>query len=270
MDCKSNQTPLPAGGHHVRSADIDMYFEIVGQGEPVLFIHAGFHTSEMWRGYVERISSRCMVITPDSRGHGRSSAGSGPITYGRMASDMVHLLDHLGIEQTHVVGHSDGGVITLHMLVDFPDRIKSATLIGTPYNVTNYTPDGFERLKTIMSRLQAGEDLLGFKSGFERLSPDPSRYKEVVSKLTRTYLSQPFFNTQVLQTITPPVLVIKVDKDEFIKPQVFDDLATSIPNGLVLHIPEGKHSVPDTHATELSSAILAFVEKSLTNALAGQ
>jgi len=251
----------PPEGHHMLVGDIDTYYEIHGQGEPVLFIHAGFNTSEMWQSYVESMSSGYRVITPDSRGHGRTTAGTGPITYGRMANDMVRLLDHLGIEKAHIVGHSDGGVTALHLLVDFPDRVRSAVLIGTPYNITNYKPGGLEVLKEIMSKLHAGEDLLGFKSSFDRLSSDPSRYKEIISKLTTTYLSQPFFNRETLESITPPVLVIKVDNDEYLAPEVFDDLASSIPNARIFHIPEGKHNVPSIHAEELSKAIRSFIDR---------
>jgi len=254
------QLSVPTEGHYMLGSDIKTYYEIRGQGEPVLFIHAGFNTSEMWLSYAERMSSDYMVITPDSRGHGRTTDGAGPITYGRMANDMVRLLDYLNIEKAHIVGHSDGGVIALHLLVDFPDRVKSAVLIGTPYNITNYKPGGIETLQEIMSKLYAGEDLLGFKSGFDRLSPDPSRYKEIISKLTTTYLSQPFFNRETLESITPPVLVIKVDNDEYLAPEVFDDLASSIPNARIFHIPEGKHNVPRVYTDELTKAIREFID----------
>ena len=73
----------------------------------------------------------------DSRGQGNSTEGAGPITYGRLAFDAVRLLDHLGITRAHVVGHSSGGIAALYLLVHFPDRVKTATLMGTLYHVDN-------------------------------------------------------------------------------------------------------------------------------------
>ena len=84
-----------------------------------------------------------MVTIADSRGQGNSTDGAGPITFGRVAFDAVRLLDHLGITRAHVVGHSSGAIAGLHLLVDFPDRVKTVTLLGGAYHVDNSRPEAY-------------------------------------------------------------------------------------------------------------------------------
>ena len=83
----------------------------------------------------------------------RTKGSNAPITYGRMAFDAIGLLDYLGIHSAHVIGHSDGGCTTLHLLIDYSDRVRSATLIGTPFNTDNYPPKVFEELQNAMRML---------------------------------------------------------------------------------------------------------------------
>ena len=209
---------------------------------------------------MQKLSRRYRVITPDSRGRGRTSDGSGAITYGRLAGDVVRLLDYLGIDQAHFVGPSEGGITALQLLVDYPDRVRSATLLGTPYHVDNSPPELMAALKRQMDRLRRGEENeVGFKARFERLAPDPSRFLVVVDKLADTWLSQPTFTVDVLRTIKSPVLIVKVDHDEYVPLPVFDVMAKAIPNARIHYIPEGTHVVPFQFPNRVIQAIEDFV-----------
>jgi pimeloyl-ACP methyl ester carboxylesterase len=247
-------------GNYAEIDNIRMYYEDYGKGEPLVFIHGGFGSSEMWKPYVQILSTDFRVITLDSRGQGRSSDGKGPITYGRMANDVVRLLDHLGIEKAHIIGHSDGGCIILHLLVDFSDRVQSAVLSGTPFNTDNYPPQVFEHLQRLVASLRRGEkDPIGFKAAYEKVAPDPGHWPVMITKLTTTWLTQPVFTANMLQTIRPPVLIIKVDHDQFLPSAVFDRTAELIPNAEIYYVPDGTHRVPLDSSEELAKAIKTFV-----------
>ncbi|MDG2306704.1 MAG: alpha/beta hydrolase [Candidatus Binatia bacterium] len=102
-----------------------------GQGAPVLFLHglAGDH------GVFERqtldISQGWRTLRVDARGHGQSEVPPGPWTIADFAGDFVGLLDELGLDSAHVVGHSAGGVFAMSMALDHPTRVKSLFLVGT-------------------------------------------------------------------------------------------------------------------------------------------
>ncbi len=241
--------------------DIRMYYEVHGDGEPLLMIHGGFGSVELWDGQVPKLAQHFRVITMDCRGRARTRDSDAPITYGRMASDIVRLLDYLDIEAAHVVGHSDGGIVTLHLLLDYPDRLKSATLIGTPFSHGVLRQGYKEEIRATMDRLRGGEDIVGMRARFNRFNDDPSRFRVVVDKLERTWLTQPNLSESMLGTIERPVLVVKADRDDYIPAESFDRLAVAIPRSELLFVPGGTHGIPATHAELLSVAIQRFAEK---------
>ena len=110
----------------------DIYYELHGRGEPLVFIPATGFSGEVWKPFqVPELSRSLNVIIHDPRGCGRSSRVAQPCTIGQMACDVVALLDHLGLGSAHVLGHSMGGRIALAMALNFPGRVKSLILAAS-------------------------------------------------------------------------------------------------------------------------------------------
>ena len=116
------------------SDGVTIRYQVEGAGEPVLLIHGYRADGNMnWRfaGVNKRLADKYKVITIDNRGHGKSDKPEDPAAYGKnMVLDQIRLLDHLGIESAHVAGYSMGGMIALRMLVDYPERVRSAAICG--------------------------------------------------------------------------------------------------------------------------------------------
>jgi len=241
--------------------DIRMYYDVHGDGEPLLKFHGGFGSVGLWDGQVSKLAQHFRVITIDCRGRARTRDSYAPITYGRMASDIVRLLDYLEIEAAHVVGHSDGGIVTLHLLLDYPDRVRSATLIGARFSHGVLRVGYAEDIRTTINRLRDGEDIVSKRARFNRFNDDPSRFRIVIYKLERTWLAQPNPSESMLGTIQRPVLVVKADRDEYIPAGSFDRLAAAIPRSELLFVPGGTHGIPATHAELLSEAVQRFADK---------
>lgn len=104
-----------------------LYYEIYGEGEPLVFVHGHSLDRRMWREQVAHFADRYRVIVYDARGYGRSSAQREGFLFTH-ADDLVALLDGLGIERAHVVGLSMGGFITGDLVAMYPERLLSATL----------------------------------------------------------------------------------------------------------------------------------------------
>src|SRR5690606_10255312 len=102
-----------------------------GEGAPVLFIQGvGVHGAG-WNPQVEGLSARFRCITFDNRGMGASQPVSVPLTVEQMADDSFALLDHLGVADAHLVGHSLGGVVAQAMALTAPKRVRSLSLLCT-------------------------------------------------------------------------------------------------------------------------------------------
>ena len=117
------------------SNGVEIYYQVEGSGEPVVLIHGYIVNGDIsWRGsgVVKLLSEKYRVIVPDVRGHGKSGQ-SLEGQYGmESVRDIVRLLDHLDIEEAHIVGYSMGGMMAIKLATDYPKRVKSAVTPGCP------------------------------------------------------------------------------------------------------------------------------------------
>jgi pimeloyl-ACP methyl ester carboxylesterase len=120
----------------VRSGGSDIYFEWIGSGMPVLFLHAGIADSGMWNPQFETMVGY-QLIRCDMRGFGQSPWLSEPFAY---HDDALAVLDHLGVESAVVVGCSMGGMTALDLAAAHPDRVAGLVLIGTA--MPGFEPEG--------------------------------------------------------------------------------------------------------------------------------
>jgi 3-oxoadipate enol-lactonase len=105
-----------------------IHYERSGKGSPLLLIHAGIADSRMWEPQAGAFAGDFDMIRPDLRGFGGSELPPG--SYSMMA-DIVGLLDHLGIEQAHVVGCSMGGTVAVDIALEHPERVARLILVGS-------------------------------------------------------------------------------------------------------------------------------------------
>ena len=248
--------------HYAEIGDIRMYYESHGEGLPLIMLNGGLQTAEDYQFLIPHFSPGFRLILIDHRGRGRTNDGNGPLTYNRIAHDVVLLLDHLEINRAHFIGHSEGGAVALELLINFADRVRSATLIGTPLTVTDADKQWFDQQRVAM-KTKRFEDVnraaVNMHETFQRLAPDSSRWSIVIDKMYGGWAAQPTYSDNMLASIKRPVLVIKTDNDQFYAPEVFEQTAKSIPGAKMFAIVEGRHNVPMTHLAQVAGAIRKFI-----------
>lgn len=111
--------------------DATLHYELEGQGEPVLFIQGCGVTGSGWQPQVDELSKDFQCLTFDNRGIGRSTTSASHLSVEQMAKDAQALLDSVGWESAHIVGHSLGGVIAQQLALDAPHRVRSLSLLCT-------------------------------------------------------------------------------------------------------------------------------------------
>ncbi len=105
---------------------LKMYYEVTGEGEPLVFVHAGVADHRLWDDQVPHFSQKYRIITFDMRGFGQTEPVDTEFTNRR---DITALLDYLGIESAHFVGCSMGGGFSMDIAVETPQRVKSLTMV---------------------------------------------------------------------------------------------------------------------------------------------
>ena len=174
----------------------DLYFDSAGvrirfidlgprNGEPVVLIHGGFtNVEEQWieSGVIAALDDTYRVIALDLRGHGKSGKPHDPLQYGNMiVDDIIRLLDHLRIEEAHIVGYSLGGRITFKLVADHPKRVISAMPNGTDAEpLSSAMRDVFER--TAHSLKESGS----VRPLIDHFASDGSMSEEEIEQIVET------------------------------------------------------------------------------------
>lgn len=208
----------------VKSFDSDgtkiVYF-VQGSGVPVVLIHGWLSSAGInWAlpGISELLAKDHQVIALDVRGHGLSDKPTMEDAYGpELVEDVVRLLDHLKIQQAHIVGYSMGGIIAANFIVKHPDRVRSGTLGG-------------------MGWLKEGS--IG-QRGFEQIGKNDPHAKALA--ICGRSLAKLALTEDEIKSIRVPMTVLVGDKDDLIKKLYVEPLQTVRKDWPVIEIHDGNH-----------------------------
>ena len=231
---------------------IKIWYASFGRGEPVLLIHGGLANSNYWGHQVRALLKHYRVVVMDSRGHGRSSRNEQPYGYDLMASDVLALMDHLGIKKAAIVGWSDGAIIGLDIAMHHPERVSRLFAFAA-----NSDPSGVADIakSDVFNAYieRAGEE-------YKRLSPTPTEYKSFVEQITKMWETQPNWTEADLAAIKVPTWIVDADHDEAIKRENTEFMAAHIPGAGLLIQPNVSHFSFMQDPEQFTNDVLHFLE----------
>jgi pimeloyl-ACP methyl ester carboxylesterase len=232
---------------------VRIWYASFGRGEPVVLLHGGLANANYWGHQVRALQTHYRVIVMDSRGHGRSSRNAQAYGYDLMASDVLALMDHLGIKQAAIVGWSDGAIIGLDIAMHHPDRVSKLFAFAA-----NSDPSGvadIARSDVFNAYIaRAGEE-------YKRLSPTPGEYKSFVDEITKMWETQPTWTEADLAKINVPTWIVDADHDEAIKRENTEFMAAHIPNAGLLIQPNVSHFSFMQDPGQFNDDVLHFLER---------
>ena len=135
----SDVIQTPPQGHFAAVNGIQMYYEMYGEGTPLVLLHWYTGTGHVWEPFIAELAQHFQLIIPDMRGHGRSSNPSKQFTHRQVAHDMYALLDELHIERCKCMGVSSGAEILLHMATQQPTRVEAMVVVGAEIYYASHT-----------------------------------------------------------------------------------------------------------------------------------
>ena len=255
-----------------RSLEINgaaLYYEERGEGAPLILVHGGLSSSAQWEPVVPELATGFRVITPDSRGHGRSSNPAGELSYASIADDIAELIAALGLERPVVGGWSDGGQVTLELGARHPG-MSSALIVGAAY--PEFDAGGLrEAHRALLGADESGvpdaahlDAQLGeFAEEIKALHPGGAeRWRRLVHETAPMWLDYQGLGPDELQTIEAPVLVLAGDRDELIPLDLSVSLFRELPNAELAICPRLSHDGPTPgRAPVLASLIRDFARR---------
>lgn len=240
-------------GQTVAIDGADIYYEVYGDGQPVVLIHGGLGNGDYWVNQIQPlVDAGYQPIVMDSRGHGRSSFDEQTISYKLMASDVVGLLDHLGVDKADLVGWSDGGIIGIELAISQPDRMNRIVAYGA-----NVDPTGV--------RLDVGTNdyfnayIEAAAADYQKIAPAPERWDEFLTNIANMWATEPNYSDAELETITTPILILDGANEEAIDLNQTKWMALVIPSAELLIMPDTGHFAMMEQPEEFNRIILEFL-----------
>lgn len=160
----------PLAGKYVDVNDIKVYYEIYGEGEPLLLLHGNSGSIKAGESQIPELSKHFKVIAVDSRAQGKSTDSDKEITYALMASDMNELINKLKLGSVYIVGWSDGGNIGLELSFAHPEKVKKLVTFGANYTYENFmaAPDSVVMDPNDSLIIKTSAFLQWYKAGYDK------------------------------------------------------------------------------------------------------
>lgn len=245
---------------------IRTYYEQLGHGEPILFIHPPCMGHVTF--HYQRIFSRhYQLLFYDLRGNGESTAKDEPLTMQMLADDIDHLLQHVGISEVFVCGYSNGGSIAQEFAIRYPQKVKGLILIGG-FSEINSILLHSEYLLGIISSKLGGIPLLAKVISKAHAPSKDYQYKleHYMKKSDSKTISQmyqiglKYVATDRLHNITSPVLLLYGQEDHYVHHYQYPFIER-IQDVDVVFVSNVKHQVPTLQAQALNQIIHQFIQK---------
>jgi pimeloyl-ACP methyl ester carboxylesterase len=231
--------------------DLDMYYEIHGDGPPLILLHGAYMTIDMLGPLLPGLAEQRRVIAVELQGHGRTADVDRPMTYEQFADDTAALARHLGLEHADVVGYSMGGATALQVAIRHPALVRRLVVISASFRFDGMPAVAREMFPTITPEMFAGSPI---EEAYQRVAPHPEDFPGLVAKMTALD-STPFaWPDEQIRAIAAPTLIVLGDSDgitlehavEFFKLRgggVMGDLA-GMPESQLAVLPGTSHFVP--------------------------
>jgi pimeloyl-ACP methyl ester carboxylesterase len=195
---------------------LHMYYEIHGDaGTPLVLLHGGLMTIELtYPSLLPALTRRHRVIGVDFQAHGRTVDIDRDLTYANLASDVIGLLDNLGIERTHVIGHSMGGGTALELAVNHADRLRSVVVISASVRAEGMHPDLADPSTYATStRMPTEQDFADMAAAYAKVAPHPERFADLHARSMTSLNGWSGRTDEQLAGITAPMLIVVGDHD---------------------------------------------------------
>jgi len=273
------QAKQPVTGF-VETNGTQLYYEMMGQGHPLVLIHGGYMDRRMWDDQFADFAQRYRVIRYDVRGFGKTALPPVPYTD---RQDLYNLLSFLGIEKTYLVGLSLGGEIAIDFTLDYPDMVDALILVGSSISgapimdlITQEQLQQHIKQWTPFEEAQARRDLAGMVEGVmshPTLVPSASypsarqKVRENLSEYSFAWVLEPHQKQATeppawgrLKDIHAPTLLIVGGDDDKLLHTMADKLEQDIPNVKRVTIPETHHMPNMEKPREFNDIVLEFLK----------
>jgi pimeloyl-ACP methyl ester carboxylesterase len=201
-------------GQYADVNGINLYYETHGTGRPLILLHGGLGSGEMFGPILPSLAADHKVVTVDLQGHGRTADIDRAIDVRLMADDIAALVDYLGLDRPDVMGYSLGGGVALQTAVRHPELVGRLVVVSVNIRRNAIYPD------MLAQQGQVGPEAAEFMKGtpmyqlYQRVAPRPEDFGRLLGKMGEA-MAKDFDLSDEVRGLKVPTLVVAADADMF-------------------------------------------------------
>lgn len=205
------QQTKPSKSGYAPVNGIKVYYEVYGDGAPIVLLHGAFMTIDMnWGQLIPELSKTRKVIAIELQGHGRSPLADRKYTFPNLAGDVAGVMDYLKVDSADVAGYSMGGSVAYQFAIQYPKRLKKLVIISSTYKTTGWLPEVTSAFNAFKPEFFTNTPL---QVGYDAVAPDKTKWTNFLEQMF-VFIRTPFdMGDANIAKITSPVLIISGDND---------------------------------------------------------
>jgi pimeloyl-ACP methyl ester carboxylesterase len=266
-------TTAQGTGEYAEVNGITLYYERHGAGRPLILLHGGLGSGEMFGPVIAALAERHQVITVDLQGHGRTADIDRPIDMSLMADDIAALIDHLRLDHPDMVGYSLGGGVAMHTAFRYADKIGRLVAVSANIRSDAIDPEITKQQGQVNAAAAEFMKDTPMYQLYQRVAPRPADFPKLLDKMGAC-LAQPFDFSEEVRGLRVPTMIVAADAD-MAPPSHYVEVFKLLDGGLRdggwmgEGRPSGGHALAIlpglTHYTIFASPLLAAVTLAFLN-----
>jgi pimeloyl-ACP methyl ester carboxylesterase len=200
------------GGAYAEVNGLRLYYETRGTGKPLILLHGGLGSGEMFEPILPTLSQRHRVIVVDLQGHGRTADIDRPIDTRVMADDIAALIDHLGLERPDLVGYSLGGGVAFFTAVKYPQKVGKLVMASANIRRDAIPPEMLaQQAQVNAAAVEFMKDTPMYQL-YQRVAPHPEDFGRLLDKIGES-MSRDFDHSEEMRGLQMPTMLVCADAD---------------------------------------------------------
>ena len=191
---------------------IELAYQVFGKGAPLILLHGGFGSVEMFGPNVDLLAAERLVVGVDLQSHGRSPAADRPMRFETMADDIAALIKNLKLERTAVMGFSLGGAVALRTAIQHPELVDRLVLVSTVFKRSGWHPEMTDGMDAMGPEIAEPFKQTPMYEAYVRIAPRKEDWPVLVTQLTTAMKIDYDWSAEVAR-LSMPVMLVAGDAD---------------------------------------------------------
>jgi len=192
----------------VRVNGIQLGYQEFGRGKPLILLHGGFGSVEMFGPNVQLLAAGHRVIGVDLQSHGRSPAADRPMRFEAMADDIAALINSLGLQRAAIMGFSLGGGVALRTAIQHPDVVERLVLVSTVVKNDGWYPEMTAGMKSMGPETAEPMKQSPMYQDYRQIAPNVDDWPVLVRQLTELLKLDYDWSAEIPHLKMPVMLVV--------------------------------------------------------------